>query len=344
MNNRSISHGLFLQLLNGEHRSYSEDRLTQVTAACFNHSNEFRRCLMRFLGIRNASNSSKASASTQLPVWGRGDFGRLDLGISRNGTLAAIVENKVESPLNVAQLKHYSRVPELKTAKKIILVKNYFDRSLVVDGWRLLHWRDFYLQLCRTRREKSLSETDRLVINNAIEYLEATHMHVPTEISKQALNDLAKTLRGIRYPKKISFSNVYSTTPVFETAADWISMMEAVFEQSRLTTKLEKAARKKYRFKPCVSHWYQNGTEGKNKKYPWVSIHASISFHKPRGNTAGVGFGLFVNEYARWSVDAFRWFEGNRSDEEKRLIDGRRNVLLTELSKQVLTTWGRWLR
>ena len=101
-------------------------------------------------------------------------------------------------------------------------------------------------------------------------------MHVPTEISKPALNDLAKVLHGLRFTEEAKFRWLYPKTPVFETAADWVRMMESVFEESRLVSKLTKAARKKYRFVPCIGHWLQDATSRKRDyrmdKYPCANL------------------------------------------------------------------------
>jgi hypothetical protein len=266
----------------------------------------------------------------------------LDLVITRGHRTLAIVENKVDAPLHARQLKFYSGVPEIKSSKKIALVRHYFEARGIEAGWRIQHWRDFYLILREcVDGPKAIPLIDRFVIRNFIEFLEAANMHTPTRISKRDMKDLARMLHGIRYPSKTRFRWISPKGAVFETAADWMRMMESVFNESRLVPKLTKAARKRYRFKPGISHWRDG--EGKKKTYPWIGLHWEIWFPKPRGRTKAVGLGLFVDETAKWNIDAYRHVTGSDNIESRTIVDGRGDVVLTKMSKAVLQKWQKWL-
>jgi hypothetical protein len=335
--------GFVTQLLDGDYRSLSEDRLTQLAAASFNQSRVFCGCFLRFLRVRGAEKTANVTARTQWPVWRKGKLGRLDLVITRGDRPVAIVENKVDAPLHARQLRLYSGVPALKLVKKIALVRHYFELQGVSGEWRVLHWRDFYLLLCnRLNGKQPVPEIDRFVIRNFIQYLEAAHMHVPHKISRGDMNDLARTLQRLRFADKTDFKETYPKSEVFETASDWIRMMESVFEESRLVTKLTKAARKKYRFSPCISHWQEDEARGK-ENYRWISISWEISFSKPRRWTKGVGLGLFVDDKGKWTVDTYRHVTDSTSIDSRRIMDGRGDVVLAKVSKKVLKTWQQWL-
>ena len=329
-------------MLTGDYRPFKEDRLTQLTAASFNQSKIFRGCLLDFLGVRNAKRIANATAKTQISAQHHGDLGRLDLQIIRGDRVVAIIENKVDSALYPGQLNFYSRDPDLESAKKIALVKHYFNMEGSIGNWVVLHWRDFYLALCkRLDSKQSIPALDGFIINNFKQYLEASHMHIPTEISKKDMNELARMLYCIRYPQKNKYHGIHPKGPVFETAADWVRIMESIFEESRLVSKLTKAARKKYRFNPCVSHWKDE--EPGEKNYRWLAIHAKIPFAKPRGKTRSVGMGLFVEDNGKWQVVVFRNVVGSERLDEKKIIDGRGNVQYAALSKMVLAQWKKWL-
>jgi len=166
-------------------------------------------------------------------------------------------------------------------------------------------------------------------------------MHTPTIISKADMNDLARTLHGLRYASETKFKWIYPKSSVFETAADWTRMMESIFDESRLVPKLRKAAKKKYRFNSCISHWSDG--DGAMKTHPWIGLHWQIWFPKPHGKTKSLGLGLFINDDGKWNIDAFRHVVGSDNIQSKKIMDGRGNIVLAKLSKTVLKTWQQWL-
>ena len=334
--------GFVTQLLDGDYRSFSEDRLTQLTAASINHSRAFRRCFLQFLGLSKRDFLADNNAETQTAVWYRQELGRLDLVINRHRRTVAIVENKVDATLFPKQLRNYSAASELRLAKKFALVRDFFSAGSAFDGWKILHWRDFYLALCHLlQSQKRVADIDRFIIQNFIEYLEEANMHVPTRISKAAMNGLAKTLHGLRYVEETNYRWFALKADVFQTAADWVRMMEAIFQDSRADTRIAKAARKNYRFSPQVGHWWEQ-RRGKSKAYRWIGIHAQVCFPKPRGRTKTLGIGLFVNDNKVWSIIAFRnWTVSDRIDECK-LADSHSDVVLADLTRKVLKKWKSW--
>lgn len=343
---QSYQEGFITQALAGNFPPLSENRLTQLTAASFNHSAVFRRRFLEFLGVRRARKTANCRALTQRSIWCNRELGLLDLEITRGGRTVAIVENKVDAPLKARQLRFYARVTRLKSARKIALVRSYFDFTEDAGEWHVLHWRDFYLVLCACldrKRTVPATDTDTFIIRSFTEYLKTAHMHTPIVITKTNVNDLALMLHGLRYAEKTEFKSIYPKRLVFETAADWIRMMESVFEDSRSEPKLTKAARKQYRFTPCIAHW-DDVDEGKvTKTFPWVSIQWEITFPKPCGKTKAVGLGLFVGVKGKWDIEAYRWKTGSNSIDSLKIMDGRNDVVLETLSKKVLKAWQKWL-
>ena len=178
--------------------SLKENRLTQLAAASFNHSEVFRRCFLQFLGARNARKTTNCKAHTQQSIQRKGDIGHLDLEIIRGGRTVVLVENKVDAPLKAQQLRFYEGEPRLKSARKIALVKNYFDFSEDAGEWHVLHWRDFYLALstCLDGKRK-IPAIDAFIVRNFNQYLEAANMNAPPVITKSDVNDLARMLHDI---------------------------------------------------------------------------------------------------------------------------------------------------
>jgi len=338
--------GFVTQALTGNYDPLSENRLTQLTAASFNHSAVFRRCFLEFLGVRKGRTTTNCRALPQQSIWRRRELGHLDLEITRGGRTVAIVENKVDAPLRARQLRFYAGGPRLKSAKKIALVQNYFDFTEGAGEWDVLHWRDFYLVLCACLDREKLAhatDTDTFILQNFKEYLETAHMHAPTVITKTDLNDLALMLHGLRYPDKTKFKTIHLKDTVFQTAADWIRMMESIFEDSQLMSRLNKAARKQYRFTPCIFHWDEVNKGKDTKTFPWISIQWEITFSKPCGKTKAVGLGLFVGVDRKWYIDAYRWMTGSSSIDSRRIMDARSNIVRETLSKKVLKVWRQWL-
>ncbi len=338
--------GFVTQALAGDYPPFLENRLTQLTAASFNHSVVFRRCFLEFLGARNVRKITNCKALTQQSIQRKGELGHLDLEIIRGGRTVVLVENKVDAPLKAQQLEFYGKEPRLKTARKIALVRNYFDFSGEAGKWHVLHWRDFYLALtaCLYGKRK-IPATDAFIIRNFNQYLETANMHAPSVISKADVIDLARMLHGIRYAEENKYRSFCSKGSEFQTAADWFRMMESVFEDSRLLPKLTKSAEKRYRFTPRVEHWDDVGDDGKlTKTYPWIALQWEISFPKPRGKTKTVGLGLFVSHDCKWNIDAYRYVTGSKSIDSKKIMDGRNDVILTTLSTKVLKAWKQWLR
>jgi hypothetical protein len=122
-----------------------------------------------------------------------------------------------------------------------------------------------------------------------------------------------------------------------------LQLMESLFEESRLVSKLTKVARKKYRFSPWIGHWWKRGKDGE-KIHCWVGINAQIEFPKPHGKTKSVGLGLFVDDKGKWNIVTYRDVRGSEDIDEKKIADARSNVVLATLTKRVFKTWSRWLR
>ena len=324
-------------MLEGDYRSYTEDRLTQITAACFNQSIAFRKIFLTFLGVSKKIVPSKCTARTQIST-----VGRLDLAIYNGGRIAAIVENKVDAPLHPNQLKNYSSDRDLKSAKKIALVKNYFPHDRAYGEWEILHWRDYYLALFElVKSPKKLSAIDKFIAQNFINYLENANMHVPTRISKSAMNALAKALHRLRYPEKTKFGWFSMQSDIFQTAADWVRMMEAIFEESRSNKQIAKVAKKNYRFSPQLGHWWEEGKD-KSKYYRWIGINSYIHFRKTHGKTKGVGVGLFVDDDGKWNIMAYRNSTALKVIHEVKIADSHNDVVLANATKKVLRKWKQW--
>ena len=107
--------------------------------SCFNHSPKFRTCFSKFI---NHPLAPHATASPQRSFL-KGTPKRPDVCISYGKSIKVVLENKIEAPLTAGQLKTYSSIKELSGAKKIAMVKHYFEAPAHPKGWRILHWSDF---------------------------------------------------------------------------------------------------------------------------------------------------------------------------------------------------------
>lgn len=322
--------------LRGDHDFGSENRLTQVFSAAFNVSTKFRQYFLAFVHHKPLYG---ATAETQISFLQR-EQRRPDICIRTARTIKVVIENKVDSPLTVRQLRSYSGINGLRHARKIAMVKHFFEPFSTVKDWSIYHWGDFYRFLEARIRHIQPDQTDYFIIRNFLNYLETVGMKTPTRITKAELQMLAKAIFQLRNSKSPSFS---LKKPVFEIANKYVDMLESVV--NLLRTEKAKTVRsrlgKAYRFNPSISNWYVDDSE---KKHMRVCLSTEIRLKKKIHGRRLIATGLFFNNKSptQYEFITYAQKDGPEFGPERRYRT--KDLILDNYAKHVLGVWKKWLR
>jgi hypothetical protein len=318
-----------LDAIKGAHAENSEDRLTQVFCACFNNSQRFRHLFLRFIGYRGRAGHFRARTQEQYAI--RGTACRADILIGEPGnTPSIVVENKIDCPLTARQLKNYNRVNEFRHARKIALVKHYFEMEQV-DGWKVLHWADFQSKLSTP----ATAPIDSFVAGEFAELLEELGMARALIIERKRLQELAQFMKAVRGPKPNQ--KLRGISP-FETAADYLDMLEDIVNQMREEPFFRKRLGKKAQFAPWLSWWYDDNKPKKLK--PCLGV--DISLRKAYKGIARISTGiLFDRERGKF------WVQSNTIDTSSNYLEEKAHkgdLRFESYAKSVIAFWKTQLK
>lgn len=169
------------EALAGGYSDYSEDRLSQIFCASFNHSSRFRKLFLETVNLDSKSYAA-LSAQTQISYEAGKKDARIDIIIYKNGKPYIVIENKVDAPLTNKQLSKYNKIKDLRRCKKLAVVKHYFD-SIIQGQWKIYHWADLYSAYKLAFVAGISNQVDKFVISNFVEYLEMMNMSRVHQIS-----------------------------------------------------------------------------------------------------------------------------------------------------------------
>jgi hypothetical protein len=286
---------LILDAIKGSHGEQSEDRLTQVFCACFNNSHRFRQLFLKFISQKGGAGTFRATTQEQYAI--RGASCRADILIGKPGNQPSIVvENKIDSPLTPHQLRTYNRIPQFHPARKIALVKHYFEMEQV-PGWDILHWADFHSTLKLSR--PAVTPIDAFIVSEFVELLEELGMARALVIERKRLGELARFMKTLRGPKL--HHPLGSETP-FETATAYLGMVEDIVNQMHEEPLFRKRLGKKVRFSPRLT-WWSEDDQGK-KRHPLLGVE--IELRKPYKGIAVIATAiLFQSNRGTFTVQTY---------------------------------------
>lgn len=315
------------QAIQGLYRESSEDRLSQIFAATFNHSAAFRRRVLRFLECSNLD-SSTLNARTQQSFGNASNRGRVDILIlEHNRRARLVIENKVDAPLYAPQLLAYNRVDFLSNARKIAFVKHYFQLT-VPEGWRIKHWSDFHGFLLKNPVGEG--GTDAFLIENFTHHLKEMGMAQITRIGAARLRHLAHAMKVIRREQRPEFSLARSN--VFTTASEFLDMLEQLVGRIREEPILLKALGKRVRFTPWIGRW------GDPPQDIWIGFETGLP-QKPCG-IHHIGTGLFCNtKRGTCRVESY----ANGSEWTDRIHKFKSDLILDVYAKEAILFWKQQL-
>lgn len=331
---RGVQREYLNEILMGEYASHSEDRLTQVLAATFNASQQFRHIFMSFAGIKvQRRHSLRAQTQTEYDLSGK--YARTDMEVRVGSRVVLVVENKVESRLTAHQLLTYNKIPDVRRAKKVALVKHYFPNPKGADEWRVLHWHDLHAQ-AQKALSKKCHEVDRFVIRGFVSRLEVAQMDRATFISSADLKIMARALHKVQYDNRCWLS---LKKPVFQTAQNFLDILEGIIDESRTRGSFVAKVGGRYLFNPAISS--SGNARDREKRWP-ISLQADIKLKKPINEIVRLGLGLFMTERGTFDIVVYAINKKNRYIQ--RLFLRSKSVEFTTLCSATLSVWQKWLR
>lgn len=322
--------GYLSEVLSGNYPDKSEDRLTQTFAATFNHSTRFRKGFWKLIG-RNPARATFLRARPQQTHSAKGTQSRLDIVIfSASKKPVAIIENKVEAPLYSDQLKRYGVLPEFRHVLKIAVVKNYFDLDVPI-GWRIRHWSDIH-EAINAASVRWPDEAGTFIARSFVKRLENLRMARISVIEGKRLRDFARAVHTLR-KEKVAFS--LAKANVFETAADYMSMLEELVEHIRTDKVLSRRLGKSVRFSARIQWW--RDAAGK-PPYLWIGYH---TWFPKRNGFRAIGTGIsFYPHNGRYTIDTYAEKPGH---DPKNFVYRGTSLIFDKYAEQALRFWKRAL-
>jgi hypothetical protein len=241
------------------------------------------------------------------------------------------VENKIDAPLTTYQLKTYNRVSGFRDARKIALVKHYFEMERVRD-WTILHWADLHSML------KVSSEggepIDSFVIREFVAILKELGMARALLIERERLRKLAHFIKSLREPKPNH--HLDSVTP-FETATEYLGMLEDIVSQLHEEPLFRKRLGTKARFSPWFSWWYED--DDKKKAHPWLGVQIQL-------RKAYKGISWIATAILFYSKDDSFWdqsYTSYKSGTFLKSVPHKGNLRFEAYAKTAITFWKEQL-
>lgn len=186
--------------------SNTEDRLTQIVVATFEHSMEFRKIFMKLLDIK-----IDVAVLTLATRSANNDNKRPDLVVYNKNKSIAVIECKTLSKLHRRQLRSYHN----DASNRYILTIYPEAQELVPDGWRRKSWGEL-LHLIRetTVRDKA----QQWMIQQVGKYLSELGVIEMSSLTQKDLDKIALFFRGVRFKKypNIKASSAIKRLPILE--------------------------------------------------------------------------------------------------------------------------------
>ncbi|MBE0569911.1 MAG: PD-(D/E)XK nuclease family protein, partial [Ignavibacteriaceae bacterium] len=292
--------GYLEEILQGNYSNYNEDRLSQIFSASFNESNLFRQSFLKTIDIKPVR-TGELYSKTQINYGSLNEDSRIDIIIYRKRSPFIIIENKVDSPLGISQLKKYYKIKELARTKKIALVKYYFQSFDQIYPWKIYHWSEFYLVLRNLLDKPKLKRDDKSIISNFVKHLELMRMARVNKISAMELRDLAIVLNKIKMSDKPH--TALSNKNIFDTGLNLISVLEDIIELTRQEKVIANRIGKNFRAAPYLSWWY--GDDDLNVTGLSITVDLMVKRSKNKIKSIGTGIFFYNNSPKRYFISTY---------------------------------------
>jgi hypothetical protein len=260
--------GFLETAIHGRHAEYSEDRLTQVFVASFNSSQSVRRAVGMLLSIPEPA---KLKATSQV----HDGAGRIDVVVHRNTKEICRIENKIDAPLTLRQMRRYAVNGNGKAMRVVALVKRYPAEASVLNEFGVFRWSTLDQLIAKEGVNPKL--TDDFVSLSLHRHLEELGMAKVDHIPLAELKDLGKAIHSL---KTKSFPHhSLSRTNFFETATDVFSICQDLIDEARKDVELCKRIGSAFRFNPSISSIWAKDANGKELEE--LTLTVGITLKKP---------------------------------------------------------------
>lgn len=278
-------------------------------------------------------------SKTQINYGWHNKDARIDIIIYNKDRPFIIIENKVNAPLRMNQLKNYDKILELNRCIKLAIVKHYFEKFIESTKWTIFHWADFYQEYMLILEKGIKNSTDYSTISNFTEYLELMNMAHVNKIIHSDLQNFAETIYKIRNSGKpyISLTN----KNIFETGTKILSILEEIIDLAHQEPLLLKSVGKNFRYTPKLNYWTEE-EDYSEKNNLWISIFISLSKPINEMEKLGTGFFFYNDRPNKYSI--ITYCADKKENFIKEVYYKKKDVRFDEYANQVINSWKNWIK
>lgn len=278
----------------GRHAAFSEDRLTQIFVASFNSSKIVRRAVGELLSIPE---TTKLKAASQV----HDDGNRIDVVLHRDSKEICRVENKIDAPLTLDQMRRYARTGHGKKMRVVALVKRYPADADVLSQFEIFRWSSLSRSLAKQNVDPVL--TDGFVSLNLQHHLKELGMAKVDRIPLARLQDIGKAIHSLRTE---NFNHSLSRMDFFETATDVLSICQDLIDEARKDVTLCNRIGSTFRFNPRISSVLTEEEDG--KRLTEITLTAGVTLKKPVNRIKQIVAGIAISVEDPTRIAIGTWF------------------------------------
>jgi len=300
---------------------------------------KFRRLFCRFIDHPFEKNL-RAVTQKHFAVSGKDIY--IDVGIvDAKGEAVIVIENKVNSPLTLGQLRKYNQAKRLVNTRKIAIVKSYFESLSDELQWPVYHWADLYGFYSDAIGRFTKQHVDRFIIQNFLDYLKVLQMQLVRKIAGRDLKELAKAIYAIRnssYPEAF-----LGNKSVFQVANDYMNMLGQIVNMARKDEIIFKRWGKSFKFNPWIGWWSKDNDDTGEKGNVWIGImlYPQKKFKNISYIAAGLEFDNHDREYYKITMGAYSDnYESLFGPVEYKGAD----LEFEKYATQVIKVWKKWVQ
>ena len=324
------------EVLAGEYSNYSEDRLSQICCASFNHSRLFRKVFLDTINLDSKS-ISELKAETQIGYGLAKEDARIDIIIYKNSKPFIVIENKVDAPLTSWQLEKYDKIRDFDRCKKVVIVKHYFD-SIIRSQWKIYHWADLCSAFTKAVSAGINDPIENFVLSNFVEHLELMNMSRVNRISKSELVRFSEAIYKLR--NKNPYMSLTKRN-IFETGNQLLSVLEEIIDLVRQEQIITKSIGRNFRFTPNINSWW---LEERTENNLSITVGISVPKTKNKVKYLGTGFFFYANKPEKYDIKTYAQSTprgGGEFIEETHYP--KRDLLTDHYAEEVISTWKKWI-
>lgn len=213
--------------------------------------------------------------------------GRIDILLHRDSKEICRIENKIDAPLTLQQMRRYALNRHGKKTRVVAIVKRYPADAALLTQFDIFRWSSLDRALAEHKDDPTA--TDGFISLELQRHLEELGMAKVDRIPLAQPRELASAIHSLR--TKSFPDHSLSRTNFFDTAADLLSMCEDLIDEARKDVKLCQRIASAFRFNPGINSWRLPDDDGK-KQLTAISLTAVIRLKKPVNGVKAIYAGL----------------------------------------------------